>query len=704
MKTVQYHDYDGRLKRKKVYSVSEFSEVLPKKINSRNIGKYGQKHRYLKLHCGFDIETTNYNAGSTENPDFYAYMYIWQFSINSRVIMGRTWVEFVELIDKLCELCENDDGENRRIIVWVANLSFEFQFLRKHVQITDVFAREARQPIYCVIADCIEMRDCLQISGGNLASLAKDYCTTQKLIGDLDYSLPRHSNTTLYENELAYCINDVVILSEFSEFIWKNYVYTENYIPLTKTGILRKAVKDNAKRKAKENNVSIREIMHRLYPKTKESYDIAMRYLFRGGYVHSNILHTGRILKGVWGADETSAYPAMMNQKYFPVSEFTAAAPTVENVEKCVDEFCCIICATFENLTATTTHTIESRSKVYSISGNVTEDNGRIMQADSVTVFLTELDYKAYKLFYKWDNIIIHSLKLSARGKLPVYLIEELNKNYIAKSKLKREGKDDTIQYVISKQMVNSAYGLTVARLNLLDHRYINDEWQPPTPTEKTYEEIVDSQVLSPYWGIWVTAHARYAIYTMINIIGSDVVYCDTDSVYFINGEKHLPKLTAYNNNIMKQNAEIFGDNEIFADLGCFDDLPKCKRFKTLGAKRYLKEYYSKKKGKNVIEQTIAGLPKKALIQHCEKNNLNPFVYFRDDMVLDRVASDKRTTCYNDEPHRHVIKDYNGDCMAMSELSSVAIYDIPFTLNMSNVYTDLIKFITNSMKGRYFND
>ena len=57
----------------------------------------------------------------------------------------------------------------------------------------------------------------------------------EKKVGDLDYSLLRHSNTHLTDTELGYCINDVkVVMAYIQEKIEHDGNIAK--IPLTKTG------------------------------------------------------------------------------------------------------------------------------------------------------------------------------------------------------------------------------------------------------------------------------------------------------------------------------------------------------------------------------------------------------------------------------------------------------------------------------------
>ena len=70
-------------------------------------------------------------------------MYIWQFSINDTVYYGRTWGEFREFLHRLEENC------NLKKYVFVHNLSFEFQFFCKQLQIKSVLSRKSRKVISC---------------------------------------------------------------------------------------------------------------------------------------------------------------------------------------------------------------------------------------------------------------------------------------------------------------------------------------------------------------------------------------------------------------------------------------------------------------------------------------------------------------------------------------------------------------------------
>lgn len=627
---------------------------------------------YLVIYMGFDIETTT-------TPEKFGYMYHWQLSINDDVILGRTWETFIHLIEWLKGML--DLMEDRRVICWIANCSFEFQFMRKRFHITEIFARQTRQPLKFVVDNCIEFRDCLQITGGGLAFLAKNYCKTQKMVGDLDYSIQRSYKTPLTMQEKQYCINDVVILSEFSEYIFKTYIIPDKFIPFTKTGLLRRQVKKGCDYLAR---LKVREA-HPNYA----LYRVMMERVFRGGYVHANIFYVGYPVEGITGIDITSSYPTSMNIDYYPVTPFDWR-PT-EKIWDYIKTHCCIIHARFYGIRKKFAHTIESESKCVYVSPGKVIDNGRISSADMVDVWLTELDFKCYLMFYEWEQMEVLKLLVSNRGSLPQYLLNPMNKAYIKKNELKSRGQADTPEYAVQKSYVNSAYGLLVTRHAIMEIGYddIKDEWIEDSETYD-FESEVKRAFLLPQWGIWCTAHARHRLLKMVykiekrayrlGIKKGCVLYCDTDSIKFVHPEWFTDLVDKYNAdmkdsqlaNCKKRDLPI----EHFHDLGQFDIEYENVTGKFLGAKRYIT-----KDSSGNVKVTVAGLPKKSLQKHCEKHGLDVFEVFNDGMLMQVDVAGKNAHAYNDEEHTEII-----DGVEMTELSSVGIYPIEFTLKLQDAY------------------
>lgn len=637
------------------------------------IGSGKHKKKITLLECGFDIETTKYNEENT-------YMYHWQFSLNDYIITGRKWGGFKTLINLLNIHLKK---HNSKSYIFVANLGYEFQFSRKHFVISELFAIENRRPIKFNIDRCIFI-DALSITGGNLENLAKNYCTTKKMMGDLDYTLIRNSKTPLTDKELQYCINDVVILQEFAHYLFNEYLLKKGYLPITQTGIVRQQMRE----RYKGNKVHYNYIKNNYL--TREQYNTFSRFLFRGGFVHANAEFVNqKIDNKVASVDFTSSYPAVMNQKYYPVSKFVIDTD-VKNFDDLQNENCYIIAIDFYNIQATTSITIESLHKLVDYDKkSLVLDNGRVFKCDKIRVYLTEIDLKIYNHFYKYEKYKILKCWSAKKGRLPFQLLENLNNWYIKKAELKKAGEDDTLNYTLSKQFVNSHYGLCVTNLAFTDIIYDNGEWQEPTPTKKSYKQLISKEFLLYQWGIYITAHARYNL--LLNVAKMDnVVYCDTDSIYFIDSEKNRDIIKNYNNKISELNQKLF-DNTALQDLGLFDYQPKAKSFKTLGCKRYIYTY--EKDNETKLKQTIAGLPKKSLENWRKENNKSfddVFEFFNNDMCINAKYTNKLTTHYNDNKHSDIVIDYLGNSEYMSELSSITLNDSDFNLSLNENWIDFL--------------
>lgn len=211
-----------------------------KNLDIPKIIKTNKRIQYYNIPCAFDIETTSITKKSSllDSDEKYAFMYIWQFSLDGEIFVGRTWEEFKELYKALVEKYQT--YEYRRLVIYVHNLAFEFQFMRKLFKWSKVFSLDKRKPIQAVTIDGIEFRCSYLLSGFSLEKLGdqlQKYKVTKK-VGDLDYSKVRHSGTPLTEKEMGYCVSDVIVVTNYiRECIENDGDITK--IPLTKTGYVR---------------------------------------------------------------------------------------------------------------------------------------------------------------------------------------------------------------------------------------------------------------------------------------------------------------------------------------------------------------------------------------------------------------------------------------------------------------------------------
>ena len=247
---------------------------------------------YYNVPCSFDIETTSTVVHSVNK---FAFMYEWTFGIKSpdHICYGRTWEEFLNLCKELIE--KLDLNLNKRLIIYVHNLSYEFQFMRKFFQWETVFAVDERKPIKAVTINGIEFRDSYILSGYSLAKLAENLVShkIEKLVGDLDYSLCRNSKTELAPQELAYCNNDVEIVIDYIEEQIQQYGNITK-IPLTNTGRVRQYVKNNCLHSStthRKDSVGKQQRYRDLMQEcslTSDEY-IMLKRCFMGGFTHASM-------------------------------------------------------------------------------------------------------------------------------------------------------------------------------------------------------------------------------------------------------------------------------------------------------------------------------------------------------------------------------------------------------------------------------
>lgn len=723
----------------------DVKQFIRAKLNNRKqLFVYSQHRKYIRICAGFDIETTRIGD--------YAFMYHWQLSWDNDVLLLRKWSDFELLLQRVNAWLE---PKKARLLLWVANMSHEFSFLCRRFEWSKIFARESRQPLTAVTGR-IEFRECLSISGqGGLANLARNYCKTQKKLGDLDYTKPRNSQTELTAAEELYCVNDVVILSEWADYIFRDFSDKKLDIPLTSAGIIRSEIKAAAEETGQIEQ--IRAAVNHLYP-DRDTYNYIMKYLFRGGFTHANIWYICCDWPNTLGVDFKSSYPAVMLQSglcYYPMTKFISCTCDCDGKELTDEKLltrCMLLVVDFDGIEAKTYHSIESDHKIIATK-NAVFDNGRLRSADKIRVLITEIDYKVYQMFYKWEKLTVVKSLCAKRGKLPNYVTKPLQRYFIMKEALKKAGKGDTIEYQNAKARLNSFYGCLVTRLNFTEfyynqgapfeleledgsYRTINTgEWYEK-PSKKTYDSMIKKQILSPYWGIYVTSWARFRILSLIAKMDSskddyNVLYCDTDSIYFDDTPRNRKIVEEWNRDILKYNKENLPPE--FKKLGCLewineneDGSPVVYRFKTLGAKRYIKHWNQES------EVTVSGMKKGSF----EQNIMQPFatdqsypifeeyeaedgsirkkrlgfvdveelfLKFTDEFLLCCEDSLKLCSKYDTEPARRgadhhtycdeysaEVTDEQGHTETMSEKSGVALVPIPFKINMAEMYLILI--------------
>lgn len=603
-----------------------------------NRRKKVDKTLFRNCMCAFDIETTYLDEIEQ------SIMYIWQFAVmdlrtdNIWYCFGRTWDEFIELLNSFYH-----DGIT--IMIWVHNLSYEFQFLRHWLPFVKdkVFSLKSRKVVRADI-DGIQFRCSYIQTNKSLDAFTKDMGVVhQKLSGVIfDYSKKRFPWTEMTQEELQYCCNDVVGLLEAMRVRMKMENDTLYSLPLTSTGYVRRLAK-NAMKSYNYNQLHAmmcNEDVYRL-----------LRLEFRGGDTHANRYHVNQILENVASFDRASSYPDVMLNYRFPMSAFTPRMITdIEELErKCKVRDCCFIAVfTIAHLQQRDIYygaPYLSLDKAVEISGQVV-DNGRVLSADKAVYVFNDIDWKIVKSEYVGE-VEISQVYIAKYGYLPRTFRDLVIDLFHKKTSLKNvEGQE--LNYMRSKELINSLYGMCAQNPVKPDVIYMDE----PEQAFKL-EEIVDiGEKLEKYnkkafllyaWGCWVTAWARLKLKEMINIVGDNFVYCDTDSVKFLVRDDYkriIRKIEEYNKGLkelsISNNGYATDKKGIVHYLGVYEYEETYKKFKTLGAKKYA---YVHEDGTFGI--TIAGVPKKAGAREMEKiENFNVGFIFRDTGKLESVYND----------------------------------------------------------------
>ncbi len=692
-KFINYNDIDYQ----------QFDELLSsisfvKKNNRKNT------ESLANVAVSFDTETTSTYA----NGEKIAFTYFWQFGLTDNFYCyGRTWPEFVKLCVHISERLQLN--ENKRLVIYVHNLAFEFQFMRKFFNWIDVFSTKERNPIKALTDLGIEFRDSYILSGLPLFLVAENLTshTVKKLVGDLDYSLVRTPNTPLSDKELAYCLNDVIILVDYIEEQIEQYGNISK-VPLTNTGRVRLAVKEKAF--SKTNYSITRKTMENL-TLTPNIYR-QMKRAFAGGFTHANKNYVGKIVKGVQSMDFTSSYPTvLLASNRFPMSK--PFAYDYQGKEKFLADMknprkMFFFTATFtEIVTKIDFENYLSKSKCFD-TDNLVENNGRVWSASKLSIVICSIDFEIIQQCYEWEDVEFSDITMFTTSYLPKYMLQSVIEFYQKKTTLKGvQGKER--EYLLFKGMLNSLYGMTVTDFAKPEITYTEDWGKEMLDLNKCIDEYNNTKGRFLYypWGVVVTALARQNLWSGILELGNDYVYSDTDSVKFINAEKHKKYFKSYNEDItnqLKTMCKLKGLNYedlapktikgVSKPLGVWDEDGFYEYFKTLGAKRYIVAEQGK------LKTTIAGLGKKEgaeyLLEISNNDMQQAFKNFRIGLKVPAGRTGKNTHTYLDEEFKGIIVDYLGNEYEIESLSAVHLEKASFEMSISYSYAEfLATMVTN---------
>lgn len=622
------------------------------------------------------------------------------FGINETIYYGRTWKELKHFIERLEWF-----GTRDKKIVFVHNLSFEFQFLRNIFKFKNVMARKSHKVMRCELIDYnIEFRCSYYMTNLPLKKIPDVYnLDVEKMIGDLDYTKIRHSKTELTEKELKYCENDCLVVYKYIQKELEQYETVKN-IPLTSTGHVRRELKNKINK-----NWDYKNKVRRAINIDGHIYNLLVD-AFAGGYTHANWIYANEILHNITSYDFTSSYPYVMVTHKFPSKEFKKC--NITKREQMLTSFAYILKVRFYNINCKYYNNFISQSKCTRIR-NGKYDNGRIIYAEELEIVLTDVDF--YFILHTHNcNYEILECYYSKYDYLPKDFINFILEKYIKKTEYKNI-EEKKVEYNLEKAKFNSLYGMTVTN-NIKDVVIFDNDigWEElPLKNEEILESLEKEKkqaFLSFAYGVWVTAWARYNLLT--NIIENDkyICYCDTDSIKLLEGFDKS-KIDKYNNKVLEKIKQASEDLEIDIQkfspkdkkgkkhiIGLFDFDGFYESFITQGAKKYAYTKYIDKNKINdntnvlkiendkalILEITVAGVPKQGA------KALKKLEDFKDNFIFDFKYTNKNLLIYNDNMESFKLKDYKGIEQIVNDKYACCLIPTTYELGKSEEYANLI--------------
>lgn len=656
------------------YSEYDYHDLIGYQIQKRGRGNQGTRNRrtYIDLICAFDIETTN--DPSIEQ----AYMYIWQFQINQSTIYGRTWPEFLEFLGTI----ESMIDPNEYLVIFVHNLSYEFQFLSGiyEFESSEVFAMDSRKVLKCDMYDHFEFRCSYLQTNMSLAEFTSKMGVEHgKLSGEeFDYKKIRYPWTELTPRELEYTFNDVRGLVEAMRIqmdLEHDNFYT---LPLTSTGYVRRDAKRAMHRGSKYREFKAQLPDYKVYTLLREA--------FRGGNTHANRYYSGTIVENVDSYDYASSYPNVQINMLFPVSPWIHEDGM--DLDRCLFKIyrhkrACLMRVALWGIKLNDPLwgcPYIPKAKTRNARG-IENDNGRVLSADYLEITLTDIDFKIILDEYKFEYIEFLDFYHARYGKLPKALKNVILDYFRAKTDLKGvEGQE--LYYMKQKNKLNAIYGMSVTSPVRQEIDYINGEFIQRTDDESELLSKANRKAFLNYaWGVWTTAHARAELEeAMKNIEPWQFVYCDTDSVKYV-GSANWEQFNRIRKARSEKNGAAAADrNGNIHYLGVLEHDAHYDRFITLGAKKYAFEENGH------IGITVAGVSKKkGAAELAEAGGLEAF---KEGLVFNKAGgTDSR---YNDDPDIKYI-EREGHRLEIS--ANIYITDSMYTLGVTGEYRRLLDYV-----------
>lgn len=653
------------------------------------------------------------------------WIYQWAITSNDNIYNGRKPSELVEFYKNL--LSNNIISSSCQLITFVHNLSYDLEyFIRyfiKEFGIPKVIASGNREIIQAEFNNGLVFRCSYKLSNKSLNQWSSDYDTEhKKLVGFVDYKKLHFQDSKLEFKDYLYMWNDVLSMRECIDVALKINNDTPASIPLTSTGYIRRNIKRRFYRYNKDNYAKgIREFSNTRLDATV--YNMLLSEM-AGGITHGNRFYANKIIGTsntypyIDHFDFESMYPSEMVVNEFPIGKpileydrdidsFQYSYKELLKLIECNRSFIAqvdIIDMELKDKSTTMPYAQEFKFKEGCTKGTkFICDNGRILKMNGIsTVFINNIDFK---WLMKQYNFSIRCVKVYSfrNGKLPEFILDEVNELYAEKTNLKmyiekvkhtasrEEMLELKIRLLQVKALLNACYGMTASKIARLEYLIDqNGNWYTGDfNVQKSLDEYYSNKgnCMRYVFGTFVTSYARDRLLSTCEYIeahGGRVLYCDTDSAFFLSNDKVRNAICELNSLWIKEAEEkqayvYLSNGEKHYYLHFSDEEDDIKLFKFLHAK-----CYGFVDNNNKLSITVAGVPKRVI-------QPDGTFFYREDEIK-RLKNLKKQFTFKKcggsgckyEVHEPTEEDIEGHITEYS--NSAIIFETTKTLSELDVY------------------
>lgn len=530
---------------------------------------------------------------------------------NIVTIWGRKPSEMVEAIELI-----HNSMQGEKTIIYFHNMAYDWTFLRKFMMKAwgkpdEQLNTKPHYPIMISWEEGLILKDSLILSQRSIEKWAKDLNVEhQKAVGLWEYEKIRTQDEDFTPEELEYIEHDTLAGVECIDALriaLNKRIYS---IPYTATGIPREEVQ----KRGKEANA--RDFFTRTVMDLPEY--LMSEYVYHGGYTHANRHEVGCINQAQC-FDFASSYPYVLLSEKYPMERWNDLdKKSIRQILDLSDQYAFMFKLIAREIRlkdpAYPMPVLQMSKAIKTI--NPVIDNGRILKADYIEIYLNEIDLSVIAdQYHIRGGHICTEVKAALKEYLPRYLTDYIFQCYSDKTMLKG---GDPVLYALAKAKLNSIYGMMVQKCikeTIMEDYdsgdYIIEEDQDQAEIYAEYLKT-RSKILLYQWGCWCTSYAMRNLFDLGKCISGIWLYSDTDSCYATEWDYKM--INAYNEQCKEKiRANGYGPvNHAGREwwLGCAEtngDEDIYTEYTALGAKRYC----GRQKADGNLHITVSGVPKK---------------------------------------------------------------------------------------------